>query len=300
MAEHDSLYHRLFSHPVMVEQLVRDFLPDAMAVGLDFGGMERVVAKFHDRTGQRRDSDVIWRLPTLDGPEIYLHLLLEFQSSSDWWMAVRAQVYEGLLWQQVIAEKQLKAGDLLPPVLLVVLHNGSERWTGPVDTTELVGLPEESPLWSWQPRIRYHLVDMGRMPVADLARRKTLAALLFRLEQRHAPEELSRLIGEVVSWFGQHPEAEALKRLFTELVRQAIYGLGPLIAVPEDLRVGVGPSQQIVFSAESAIFWPSIGLRGAFSGAKTGLEGSLRAHAVGATVGRSGRWPSSAAIGSLF
>lgn len=51
---------------------------------LDFGGMERVVVKFHDRTGQRRDSDVIWRLPTLDGPENYLHLLLEVQSSSDW------------------------------------------------------------------------------------------------------------------------------------------------------------------------------------------------------------------------
>jgi len=54
----------------------------AEAVGLDFGGMERVVTKFHDRTGQRRDSDVIWRLPNLDGPEIYLHLLLEVQSSS--------------------------------------------------------------------------------------------------------------------------------------------------------------------------------------------------------------------------
>jgi hypothetical protein len=235
MTEHDSLYHRLFSHPLMVEQLVRDFVPDAMAVGLDFARMERVVAKFHDRTGQRRDGDVIWRLPTLEGQEIYLHLLLEFQSTSDWWMAVRAQVYEGLLWQQVIAEKKLKAGDPLPPVLLVVLHNGPDRWTAPTDTGDLVGLPADSPLWPWQPRIRYHLLDMGRLPGDELARRETLTALLFRLEQRHDPKALSDLVDEVVGWFRAHPGYEELKRLFTELVRQAILGLEPTVAVPDDL-----------------------------------------------------------------
>lgn len=32
--DHDSLYHRLVSHPLMTEQLIRDFLPDAMAAGL--------------------------------------------------------------------------------------------------------------------------------------------------------------------------------------------------------------------------------------------------------------------------
>jgi len=47
MTDADTLYHRLFSHPLMVEQLVRDFVPDAMAVGLDFARMERVSAKFH-------------------------------------------------------------------------------------------------------------------------------------------------------------------------------------------------------------------------------------------------------------
>lgn len=45
MADHDALYHRLFAHPLMVEQVVRDFVPEAMAVGLDFSRMERVAAK---------------------------------------------------------------------------------------------------------------------------------------------------------------------------------------------------------------------------------------------------------------
>ena len=104
MPDSDSLYHRLFSHPRMVEELVREFVPEALAEGLDFHLLERVNPKFHigRRATRRRESDVIWRLPTHRGGEIYFCLLIEFQSKSDWWMAVRTQVYQGLLWQQVI------------------------------------------------------------------------------------------------------------------------------------------------------------------------------------------------------
>ena len=88
----------------MVEELVREFVPEALAAGLDFSGLQRVNPKFHirRRSARRREGDVIWRLPTCGGADIYLYLLMEFQSKSEWWMTVRTQVYQGLLWQQVI------------------------------------------------------------------------------------------------------------------------------------------------------------------------------------------------------
>ncbi len=150
----DSLYHQLFSHPLLVEEVVRAFVSEAMAVGLDFSKMERVNATFHGRRGRRREGDVIWRLPTGEGVDIYLYLLLEFQSQCDWWMSVRTQVYEGLLWQHVIAEKKLKAKDRLPPVLLLVLYNGEKRWSAPTAVAELIALPSDSPLWPFQPQAR--------------------------------------------------------------------------------------------------------------------------------------------------
>ena len=66
----------------MVEELVREFVPEALAAGLDFSGLQRVNPKFHfrRRSGRRREGDVIWRLPTCKGADIYLYLLLEFQS----------------------------------------------------------------------------------------------------------------------------------------------------------------------------------------------------------------------------
>jgi hypothetical protein len=218
----DSLYHRLFSHPVMVEQFVRDFVPAALALGLDFSRMERVNAKFHGRGGRRREGDVIWRIPTEYGGDVYLYLMLEFQSQIDWWMPVRIQVYAGLLWQQIIDEMRLKPGDRLPPVLPVVLYNGDKAWNAPTGTTELVALPPASPLWHWQPDIRYHLVDERALPGSELERHDSLVALLFRLEAGPGPAELVDLVDEIIGWFRQHPDYATLKQLFTEIVAYAL------------------------------------------------------------------------------
>lgn len=220
----------------MVEQLVREFVPEVLVLGIDFVRMERVNAKFHARKGKRREGDVIWRLPTVTGTDFYLYLLIEFQSKVDWWMAVRIQVYTGLLLQQVIREQKLKTGGPLPPVLPLVLFNGEPRWNAPADTADLIALPPDSPLWPWQPKVRYYVLDMGAVPGKALAGRESLAALLFRLEQRHQPEKLAGLVDEVIDWFRGHPGFQDLKALFTELVRQAIEGLGEAIAIPAELE----------------------------------------------------------------
>ena len=221
----------------MVEELVREFVPEALATGLDFSGLQRVNPKFHSgrRSARRREGDVIWRLPTCEGTDIYLYLLIEFQSKSDWWMPVRTQVYQGLLWQQVIDEKKLKAGARLPPLLLLVLYNGIQRWKASTEIRDLIALSPDSALWPWQPQIRYYLLDMGAFSRDDLTRRTSVAALLFRLEQPLSSQELEELVGEVVGWVRQHPDYADLRRLFTELVRRAFIGLGVAKPIPEDL-----------------------------------------------------------------
>ncbi|NBC33291.1 MAG: hypothetical protein GVY13_11505 [Alphaproteobacteria bacterium] len=232
----DQIYHRLFSHPLMVEQLVRDFVDDAMAAGLDFRGMARVSAKSYGRSGARRDGDVIWRIPTAYGTDIYLYLMLEFQSQSDPWMPVRTLVYQGLLWQQIIAETRLKSEDRLPPVLLVAIYNGGRRWLAETRLDRLIALPKDSPLWRWQPQARYHLLDMGAIPGEKLAGKRSLATLLVRLEQQQDPDTLLPLIDEVIDWFRRHPDYDGLKRLFAELVTNVIEGSGMPLPVPDDLQ----------------------------------------------------------------
>ena len=50
MAQHDSGYHLLFSHPELVEDLLKNFVPEDWINQLDFTSIERVNAKFHRDT----------------------------------------------------------------------------------------------------------------------------------------------------------------------------------------------------------------------------------------------------------
>ena len=174
MPDHDSIYHRLFSHPQMVADLLREFLEPSILAELDLAQMERQNVKYHAHSGKRREGDVVWKIPTKQGIDIFLLLMLEFQSRVEWWMAVRVQVYSGLLIQQLIDEQKLNSGDLLPPILPLILYNGKKRWDAPTHMRSLIGLPDKSPLWSFQPEVRYHVIDEGNHPDADLQERCTI------------------------------------------------------------------------------------------------------------------------------
>lgn len=139
------------------------------------------------------------------------------------------------VWQQVIEENTLKPGARLPPLLLLVLYNGVRDWKAPTRISELVALSTESSLWPWQPEVRYYLLNIGSFPKDDLARRSSIAALLFRLEQPLALGELGELLGEVLGWFREHEGYEQLRGLFAELVREAFAGLRLSVPITEDM-----------------------------------------------------------------
>ncbi len=130
-SEHDRGYKLLFSDPTLLEELLRGFLPGDWTARLDFTTLERVANSFVSADLHERHSDLIWRLRLRGDGEgwVYLYLLLEFQSTSDRFMAVRLLTYIGLLLEEIIRKEKLKPGDRLPAVLPLVLYNG-ERAAG--------------------------------------------------------------------------------------------------------------------------------------------------------------------------
>jgi hypothetical protein len=81
--DHDALYHRFFSDPAVVVQLLREFAAGPWLDGLDLEGLERLNTKFHADSGERREGDLVWRIARRDGGDAYVMLLLEFQSTPD-------------------------------------------------------------------------------------------------------------------------------------------------------------------------------------------------------------------------
>ena len=79
-----------------------------------------------------------WRVRFRDDRWLYLVLLLEFQSTDDRAMAVRLLTYTGLLYEKLIGEGVLRDRGELPPVLPIVIYNGSGPWTAAADVAELI------------------------------------------------------------------------------------------------------------------------------------------------------------------
>lgn len=122
--DHDSGYHLLFSHPELVEDLFKSFVGEPWVAHLDFTTLERLNAKLHAEGLERRHGDLIYRARYHDGSDVYLYLLLEFQSQPDPWMPVRVLVYVGLLYQHLLREGRHTPNGQLPPVFPLVLYNG--------------------------------------------------------------------------------------------------------------------------------------------------------------------------------
>ncbi|NCD25932.1 MAG: transposase, partial [Deltaproteobacteria bacterium] len=134
---HDGSYKSLFSHPEMVESLIRDFVPEDWVRGLDFSTLERQNGSYVSDDLRERHDDIVWRV-RFRGDWIYVYLLIEFQSAVDPWMALRIMTYAGLLYQDLIRSGLIANGDALPPLFPLVLYNGPDTWTARLDMAELI------------------------------------------------------------------------------------------------------------------------------------------------------------------
>ncbi len=54
--DHDGGYHLLFSHPEIVEDLLKTFVPETWVGQLDFSTLARVNAKLHAEGLERREG----------------------------------------------------------------------------------------------------------------------------------------------------------------------------------------------------------------------------------------------------
>lgn len=186
----DMLYKQLFGHPEMVRDLLAACLSAEWACSLDVGAFERVNASYVNDRGKARHDDVVWRA-RIGGQWIYVYILLEFQARPDAWMALRMQVYVGLLCQDLVAQHCLTRGGKLPPVLPIVLYHGRAAWNASTDLAELMLAPPEG-LEQFQPQQKYMLIDQHRNKIGD--RRSNVVAILFQLLRSTSSRERRTLL----------------------------------------------------------------------------------------------------------
>ena len=190
----DTLYKQLFAHPEIVRDLLTAFLSAQWAQSLEVGAFERVNASYVNDRGKARHDDLVWRVH-IGGDWVYVYLLLEFQSRSDPWMALRMQVYVGLLCQDLVAQHKLTRFGKLPPVLPIVLYHGRKPWRASTDLADLM-LPAPEGLERFQPRQHYLLIDQQVNLGAD--DQSNVLTILFRLMRSRSDVEMRNALDAFV------------------------------------------------------------------------------------------------------
>ena len=214
----DAAYKNLFSHPRMVEDLLRGFAARGWSERPDFSTLERLSAEFVSDDLRQRRGDGLWRVRFRDATWLYLIVQLEFQSTVDRYMAVRMLVYTGLLYQDLVRRGELGPNGELPPVLPVVLYNGPSRWTAAEDVAALIA-PAGEAMACYQPSYRYFLLDERVQGEDDLPRRNLVSALIA-LENSRSSADLKRALGALYDWLRGPGEPE-IRRSFREWIERA-------------------------------------------------------------------------------
>ena len=193
-ASRDHIYKQLFSHPEIVRDLVVGVLPAGWAQALEVEAFERVNASYASEQGQARHEDVVWRA-RIGGEWVYVYILLEFQARPDKWMALRMQVYIGLLYQDLIAQHKLSKHGKLPPVLPIVFYHGRRPWRAATELAELM-LPPPDGLARFQVQQRYLLIDQHHD-----GERGNVVTLLLRLLRSRTESERDAALHAAVARF---------------------------------------------------------------------------------------------------
>ena len=215
-------YKDLFGHRELIYDLVTHFFQTKDMSAIDVNSLEKINAHYIDEKYRRRENDVVWKMRVAD-EWVYLYLMLEFQSKTDKYMAIRLMGYISLLYQDLIKSKILGKKRKLPPILPWVIYTGETTWSAPQHSYELLEPTIPNVLKKHFPCFHYRVLDIGhyRLKKGD-SEKNNLIIPLIELEQcvydrTYAQSVIKRLAKQLRS-----SEHDSLRRAFSIYINRVL------------------------------------------------------------------------------
>jgi len=228
---HDTGYKEIFSYPEMVQQLIEGFAPKEIAQLLDFTTLKQHPGHYITPIFDTKAEDVVWSVKAqLDEGqpiEIYLYILLEFQSKVDHTMPVRFMHYIANFYSHLHKNKNLKPTDPLPPVFPIVLYNGNPRWQAKTNIADMIHTVPAI-LKPYQPSLSYYLIDEGAYSEEELEQIPTPLSVVFSLENATDDQKITEgiLRASQIIQLQQGERREVINKVLTRWLKRHLQRLG--------------------------------------------------------------------------
>jgi predicted transposase/invertase (TIGR01784 family) len=207
---------------------------------LDYDTLERIDKSFVTEEFVNRESDIIYRIE-FKGEEVFIYLLIEFQSTVDRYMALRMLRYITEFYEYLVSTKKMKK---LPAVFPVMLYNGERKWTSPEEISNLV---ERSIPDKYIPSFRYYKIAENELQKETLLNIRNVLSAVFYLEN----SDMSDVAGEI-KHIVKLIESERLEelRLFRKWIKSFFYGDDN---ISDELESGIKEIEEVKDMLSSAL-----------------------------------------------
>jgi len=156
-------------------------------------------------------SDVIYKIK-LRGQDVYVIILTEFQSTVDRFMVLRVLNYiTNFYMDYVFSMRESEETERLfklPAVFPIVLYNGEDRWTAPINIAELI--ETEPDLGEYKLDFKYFKIAENEFSQEDLFKIRNLVSTLFLAESHY---DIDLLIEESLTIFTNETDKRAASLL---------------------------------------------------------------------------------------
>ena len=213
---HDSGYKKLFSNRTIFRQLIETFVNQEWVHSLDFDKCESLDKSFISEHYKETESDLIYKIQFQDH-EIYIYILIEFQSTVDPFMALRVLNYITNFYMDFLVNN--RGINKLPAVFPIVLYNGAAPWTAPVNLSELI--EQNPPLGTFGLDFQYFLIAENRYSQEALLNIRNIVSTLFLAESDY---DLDMLVVELLNLFSSEGDRQAVSLFLNWFKQLAFHG----------------------------------------------------------------------------
>ncbi|ARD87033.1 transposase (plasmid) [Rickettsia bellii] len=184
---HDELFKKVMSEPVAAREFLEHYLPVSFKNKINLNSVKIEKESFVTEDLRKRLSDVVYSVALKnDNDKAYVYVLIEHQSSSDYWIAFRLWQYMLLLCER--HKENSKEKTKLPLICPIVVYANDKPYNAPRSFWEFF---EDSKTAKALMSDEYLLVDLQKQSDDEIEKKKHLGMMEYMLKHIKARDILN-------------------------------------------------------------------------------------------------------------
>lgn len=183
--KHDEVIRGAFENPIVAQEFFETYLPPHIKTLFSFETLKMEKDNFVERSLRKSIVDILFSAK-FNNEDGYLYLLLENQSTPDYYMALRLFKY---MFKIAEYHKKATKSKKFPFVYPVVFYNGVQNYNAPTNLWELF---ENSELVKTTWTNDYQLINVQNISDEKLKEKAWSGILQFFLKHIHEQDLLKR------------------------------------------------------------------------------------------------------------